>query len=275
MRERRFDCAAQPAALAQAVVAMVMVAPHVSFTDVSVRYGAVAALDHVTVEVPRHAISALIGPTRSGKSTFLKCLNRMIDVAGRCEVRGEVGIDGVNVFHVKKVDELRRKVGMVLPLPIGLPLSIYDNVALAPRLTGILSPNELDVRVEESLRAAALWDEVKDRLRQLGTTLSGGQQQRLAIARALSHKPEILCLDEFSIAIDPITTMKIEDVLVELKQRMTILIATNLVQQAHRVADQVLFFNAACLVEVGSTETMFSDHPASQMTFDYVRGRFG
>jgi phosphate transport system ATP-binding protein len=254
---------------------MAAVAMHVSFTDVSVRYGAVSALDHVTVDIPRHAISALIGPTRSGKSTFLKCLNRMIDVTGRCEVRGQVLIEGVNVFRAKKLDELRRTVGMVLPLPVGLPLSIYDNVALAPRLAGIHRNSELDTCVEESLRQAALWDEVKDRLRQLGTTLSGGQQQRLAIARALSHHPKILCLDEFSIAIDPITTMKIEDVLVGLKQRMTILIATNLVQQAHRVADQVLFFNAARLVEVGSTETIFSEHPASDMTFDYVRGRFG
>jgi phosphate transport system ATP-binding protein len=254
---------------------MATVAPHVSFRDVSVRYGAVSALEHVTVDIPRHAISALIGPTRSGKSTFLKCLNRMIDVTGRCYSRGQVLIDGVNVFHVRNVHELRRKVGMVLPLPVGLPLSIYDNVALAPRLAGMHSRGELDVRVEESLRQAALWDEVKDRLRHLATTLSGGQQQRLAIARALSHNPEILCLDEFSIAIDPITTMKIEDVLVGLKEGMTILIATNLVQQAHRVADQVLFINAACLVEVGSTDTIFSEHPASHMTFDYVRGRFG
>jgi phosphate transport system ATP-binding protein len=254
---------------------MATVAPHVSFRDVVVSYGAVSALEHVTVDIPRHAISALIGPTRSGKSTFLKCLNHMIDVNGRCYSQGQVLIDGVNVFHVRNVHELRRKVGMVLPLPVGLPLSIYDNVALAPRLAGMHSRRDLDVRVEESLRQAALWDEVKDRLRHLATTLSGGQQQRLAIARALSHNPEILCLDEFSIAIDPVTTMKIEDVLVGLKQRMTILIATNLVQQAHRVADQVLFINAGCLVEVGSTDTVFSEHPASHMTFDYVRGRFG
>lgn len=257
------------------MVTMAPVAPHVSFRDVSVRYGAVSALEDVTVDIPRHAISALIGPTRSGKSTFLKCLNRMIDVIGHCHSRGQVLIDGENVLHVKNVHELRRKVGMVLPLPVGLPLSIYDNVALAPRLGGMHSRRELDARVEESLRQAALWDEVKDRLRHLAPTLSGGQQQRLAIARALSHRPDILCLDEFSISIDPITTMKIEDVLVGLKQRMTILIATNLVQQAHRVADQVLFINAGHLIEVGSTDAVFSEQPASQMTFDYVRGRFG
>jgi phosphate transport system ATP-binding protein len=249
--------------------------PHVSFRDVVVRYGATSALEHVTVDVPRHTISALIGPTRSGKSTFLKCLNRMIDVSGDCDTRGEVLIDGVNVLHVKNVHALRRQVGMVLPLPVGLPLSIYENVALAPRLGGMHKRRDLDARVERSLRQAALWDEVKDRLRHLATTLSGGQQQRLAIARALSHDPDILCLDEFSIAVDPVTTMKIEDVLVGLKQRMTILIATNLVQQAHRVADQVLFINAGRLIEVGTTEVIFSEHPASQLTFEYVRGRFG
>jgi phosphate transport system ATP-binding protein len=254
---------------------MATAAPHVSFRDVTVRYGAVSALEHVSVDIPRHAISALIGPTRSGKSTFLKCLNRMIEVDGRCHLSGEVLIDGANVMHVANLHELRRRVGMVLPLPVALPLSIYDNVALAPRLAGMRSRGDLDARVEESLRQAALWDEVEHRLPHPAATLSGGQQQRLAIARALSHAPEILCLDEFSIAIDPITTMKIEDVLVELKQRMTILVATNLVQQAHRVADAVLFLNAGRLVEVGSTDTVFSEHPADHMTFDYVRGRFG
>jgi phosphate transport system ATP-binding protein len=249
--------------------------PHVRFRDVSVRYSAVTALEHVTVDVPRHAITALIGPARSGKSTFLKCLNRMIDVATHCQLRGQVLIDGTSVFEVTNVHELRRRVGMVLPLPVGLPLSIFDNVALAPRLAGMRRRAELDARVEASLRQAALWDEVKDRLCDPATTLSGGQQQRLAIARALSHDPEILCLDEFSIAIDPITTMKIEDVLIELKQRVTILVATNLVQQAHRLADQVVFFNAGRVVEVGTPETIFSEHPASRMTLDYVRGRFG
>jgi phosphate transport system ATP-binding protein len=235
----------------------------------------VNALEHVTVDLPRSAISALIGPARSGKSTFLKCLNRTIDISGHCHARGQVRIDGENVLDAKNVHALRRKVGMVLPLPVGLPLSIYDNVALAPRLSGMYNRRALDTRVEESLRQAALWDEVKDRLRHLATTLSGGQQQRLAIARALSHHPDILCLDEFSIAIDPVTTMRIEDTLVGLKTQITILVATNLVQQAHRIADQVLFFNAGRLVEAGSTETVFSEHPAAPLTFDYVRGHFG
>jgi phosphate transport system ATP-binding protein len=164
---------------------------------------------------------------------------------------------------------------MVLPLPVGLPLSVYDNVAFAPRVAGLHDRTELDALVEHCLRQAALWEEVKDRLRSLATTLSGGQQQRLTIARALSHRPEILCLDEFSIAVDPVTTMKIEDVLIELKTRMTILVVTNLVQQAHRLADHVAFLNNSRLVEVGPTDVIFSEHPANSMTFEYVRGHFG
>ena len=164
---------------------------------------------------------------------------------------------------------------MVLPLPVGLPLSVYDNVAFAPRMAGQRDRARLDALVEQCLRQAALWDEVKDRLQALATALSGGQQQRLTLARALSHQPEILCLDEFSIAVDPVTTMKIEDVLLELKQRMTILLVTNLVQQAHRLADRVAFFNASRLIEVGPTDVIFSDQPSNRLTFEYVRGRFG
>jgi phosphate transport system ATP-binding protein len=176
---------------------------------------------------------------------------------------------------MKNVVDLRHRVGMVLPLPVGLPLSVYDNVAFAPRMSGMTDRRELDPLVEQCLRQSALWDEVKDRLNMLGTTLSGGQQQRLAIARALSHGPDILCLDEFSIAVDPVTTMRIEDVLLELAQRMTILVATNLVQQAHRIASNVAFLNGGRLVEAGPTERIFSDSPASVITRDYVQGRFG
>ena len=164
---------------------------------------------------------------------------------------------------------------MVFPLPVGLPLSVYDNVAYAPRMAGVHDRDELDALVETCLRQAALWDEVKDRLRLLGTKLSGGQQQRLTIARALSHRPEILCLNRFSIAVDPVTTMKIEDVLVELKRNITIVVVTNLVQQAHRLADRVAFLNSSRVIEVGPTDVIFSEHPASPMTFDYVRGHFG
>ena len=249
--------------------------PHVAFKDVTVRYGTTVALSHIDLAIPRHQITAVIGPTRSGKSTLLKCVNRMVDAARHCRVEGLVFLDGVDVFTLRNVHDLRRRVGMVLPLPVGLPLSVYDNVALAPRLGGVHRRADLDAVVEECLRQAALWDEVKDRLGHLGTTLSGGQQQRLAIARALSHHPEILCLDEFSIAIDPITTMRIEDMLIDLKQRMTVIVATNLVQQAHRVADRVAFVNAGRLVDSGPTDVVFSEHPGSQLTFDYVRGQFG
>jgi phosphate transport system ATP-binding protein len=250
-------------------------AAHIVFKNLTVKYAARTALDRLNLEVPRHQIFGIIGAAGSGKTTLLKCVNRMIDVVRHVTTQGEVLVGGENVFLMRNVHDLRRRVGMVLPLPVGLPLSVYDNVAFAPRVAGLHDRAELDALVEQCLRQAALWDEVKDRLHVLATTLSGGQQQRLTIARALSHRPEILCLDEFSIAVDPVTTMKIEDVLLELKQRMTILMVTNLVQQAHRLADQVAFLNRARLVEVGPTSVIFSEHPASPMTFDYVRGRFG
>ena len=185
----------------------------------SVRYGAKTALRDITLEIPRHQIFGIIGPANSGKTTLLKCINRTIDFVPGVKVEGEVLVDDENVFSVRNVYDLRRQIGMVFPLPVGLPLSVYDNVAYAPRMAGVRDRAELDALVEKCLRQAALWDEVKDRMHMLGTKLSGGQQQRLTIARALSHRPKILCLDEFSIAIDPVTTMKIEDVLLELKQR--------------------------------------------------------
>jgi phosphate transport system ATP-binding protein len=253
----------------------VTVAAHISFRNLTVRYAAKTALDNVSLEMPLHQIFGIIGPASSGKTTLLKCINRMIEVVPNVSIQGQVFIGGQDVFQVKNVHDLRRRVGMVLPLPVGLPLSIYDNVAFAPRMAGLRDRAELDTLVEQCLHQAALWDEVKDRLQALATTLSGGQQQRLTIARALSHRPEILCLDEFSIAVDPVTTMKIEDVLLELKQRMTIVMVTNLVQQARRLADQVAFLNASHLVEVGPTDVIFSERPANRMTFDYVRGHFG
>jgi phosphate transport system ATP-binding protein len=254
---------------------MTAAAPHIAFKNVTVRYAAKTALDHITFEVPKHQIFGIIGPAGSGKTTLLKCINRMIDVTRHVTIQGQVLVGGEDVFLMRNVHDLRRRVGMVLPLPVGLPLSVYDNVAFAPRMAGLRDRGELDTLVEECLRQAALWDEVKDRLQVLATTLSGGQQQRLTIARALSHRPEILCLDEFSIAVDPVTTMKIEDMLLEIEQRMTIVMVTNLVQQAHRLADQVAFLNASHLVEVGPTAAIFSEHPANRMTFDYVRGHFG
>ncbi|HLU47823.1 MAG TPA: phosphate ABC transporter ATP-binding protein [Planctomycetota bacterium] len=248
----------------------------VEVRDLTVRYGSKTALDGVSFDVHAHEIFGIIGPANSGKTTLLKCINRTIDFVPAARITGEVRIDGEEVRQMKDVFKLRRRIGMVFPLPVGLPLSIYDNVAYAPRIAGSTrSKAELDDLVERCLRQAALWDEVKDRLSSLGTRLSGGQQQRLTIARALSHQPEILCLDEFSIAVDPVTTMRIEDVLVELKKEMTIILVTNLVQQARRLADRIAFLHRAKLVEVDDAETIFSERPASRLTFDYVRGHFG
>jgi phosphate transport system ATP-binding protein len=190
-------------------------------------------------------------------------------------VEGSIVFGGRDISEVKNVFALRRRIGVVFPLPVGLPLSIYDNVALAPRLSGIKEKSVLDETVERCLRRAALWDEVKDRLTALGSLLSGGQQQRLTIARALSQDPELLLLDEFSIAVDPVTTMRIEDVLKELKQEVTIILVTNLVQQARRLADRTAFFLSGELIEVGETEALFNGKAKDQRTLDYLEGRFG
>jgi phosphate transport system ATP-binding protein len=248
---------------------------HIAFRDVSVTYGTKTALREINLEIPRNRIFGIIGPSNSGKTTLLKCINRTIDFAKDARVLGQVLVDDEDVLRIKNVYDLRRKIGMVFPLPVGLPLSVYDNVAYAPRMAGVSDRAELDELVEKCLRQAALWDEVKDRMTTLGTKLSGGQQQRLTIARALSHRPKILCLDEFSIAVDPVTTMKIEDVLVELKHDTTIVLVTNLVQQARRLADNTALLNDSRLIEVGPTDLIFSEHPEHQMTFDYVRGHFG
>ena len=246
----------------------------IAFDDVDVYYGRKRALQNITMAIRPNTIFGIIGPANSGKTTLLKCINRMLDFVPSARVEGVVTVDGENVFRMRNVLPLRRRVGMVFPLPVGLPMSVYDNVAYAPRMSGAGDRRELDELVEKCLRQAVLWDEVKDRLKTLGTKLSGGQQQRLTLARALSLQPDILCLDEFSIAIDPVTTMKIEDVLLELKNEMTIVLVTNLVQQAHRLADDTAFLNDSRLVEVGPTETMFTQ-PAHQITLDYVTGQFG
>ncbi|MFQ5751088.1 MAG: phosphate ABC transporter ATP-binding protein [bacterium] len=247
----------------------------IQIADLEVRYGQKVALKGISLDVNANEIFGIIGPAQSGKTTLLKVINRTIDFVPSAQVEGTVKIDGVQVMKVKNVHAFRRKIGMVFPLPVGLPLSIYDNVAFAPRAAGIRKRTQLDELVERCLRQAALWDEVKDRLDSLGTKLSGGQQQRLTIARALSHQPEILCLDEFSIAVDPVTTMRIEDVLKELRSQMTIILVTNLVQQARRLADRTAFFLNGDLVEVDSNEVIFSNSPANKMTYDYVNGNFG
>lgn len=246
----------------------------ISFRNVTVRYGQKVALENISLEIPKKRIYAIIGPANSGKTTLLKCINRTIDFVPHAKVQGRVLVDGEDVFRIRNVYELRRKVGMVFPLPVGLPLSVYENVAYAPRRAGIRDRHELDGIVEKCLRQAMLWDEVKDRLQLLGTRLSGGQQQRLTLARALSLRPEILCLDEFSIAIDPVTTMRIEDILRELKNEMTIVLVTNLVQQARRLADYTAFFSASQLIEANETETIFTN-AANRLTERYVAGDFG
>lgn len=248
--------------------------PHIEIRDLRVRYGAHEALAGVSLTVPRGVIFGIIGPANSGKTTLLKCINRTIEFVAGTHVSGQVLVDGTDVFDVRNVYELRRRVGMVFPLPVGLPLSVYENVAYAPRRAGIRDRSTLDEIVERSLRQAMLWDEVKDRLNLLGTRLSGGQQQRLTLARSLSLEPEILCLDEFSIAIDPVTTMKIEDILRELKHQTTILLVTNLVQQARRLADHTAFFSASQLIEVGDTESVFT-RPRERLTERYVTGDLG
>ena len=243
--------------------------------QLTVQYGTKAALSKVSLDVERNEILGIIGPAQSGKSTLLKVLNRTIDFNPGVTVRGRVLMDGEDVLRTRNVYDLRRRIGMVFPLPVGLPLSIYDNVAFAPRMAGTRDRGRLNDIVERCLRQAALWDEVKDRLHTLGTKLSGGQQQRLTIARALSHQPEILCLDEFSIAIDPVTTMRIEEVLKELRAQVTILLVTNLVQQARRLADRTAFLLNGELVELDRSEVIFSGNPANRKTYEYVHGVFG
>lgn len=246
-----------------------------SVRDLTIRYGDKTALAGVSLDVREHEIFGIIGPAGSGKTSFLRALNRMDLFTASMRVDGEVVFDGRDIRRWRNVYALRRRIGVVFPLPVGLPLSVYDNVALAPRLAGVKKKADLDVIVERCLTRAALWDEVKDRLTSLGSLLSGGQQQRLTIARALSQEPDLLLLDEFSIAVDPVTTMRIEDVLKELRQETTIILVTNLVQQARRLADRTAFFLMGEMVEVGETEELFTGEVKDRRTRDYVEGRFG
>jgi phosphate transport system ATP-binding protein len=243
--------------------------------DLTISYGNTVALGNISLEIREHEIFGIIGPANAGKTSFLKSLNRMDMFNSNMQVKGDIQFNGLDIRHLKNVYALRSRIGVVFPLPVGLPLTIYENVALAPRLSGQKNKAELDIIVERCLTRAALWDEVKDRLNSLGSLLSGGQQQRLTIARALSQDPEVLMLDEFSIAVDPVTTMRIEDVLKELKHEMTIILVTNLVQQARRLASRTAFFlNGEC-VEIGETEDLFTGEVKDARTRDYVEGRFG
>ncbi len=247
----------------------------IEVTNLRVAYSGKEVIHGISFEIPKNEIIGVIGPAQSGKTSLLRCLNRTIGFTAGSSVSGSIKVDGQDIARMKNVYELRRRIGMVAPLPVGLPLTVYDNVAFAPRASGVRDGGELDALVERCLRQAALWDEVKERLDLLGTKLSGGQQQRLTIARALSHEPEILCLDEFSIAIDPVTTMRIESVLKELKQEMTIILVTNLVQQARRLASRTMFLWNGNVVEYDDNAVIFSDNPRERRTHDYVNGIFG
>lgn len=232
------------------------------------------ALKDINIEVPERKITALIGPSGCGKSTFLKSLNRMNDLVEGCKIEGEICLDGVDIYKDIDVNILRKKVGMVFQKPNPFPMSIYDNIAYGPRIHGVKSKVRLDEIVERSLKQAAIWDECKDRLKKSALGMSGGQQQRLCIARALAVEPDILLMDEPTSALDPISTLKIEDLAVELKEKYTIVTVTHNMQQAARIADKTAFFLLGEIVEFDDTEKMFST-PADKRTEDYITGRFG
>ena len=243
--------------------------------DLNLWYGEAQALHHVSLAVPEGSITALIGPSGCGKSTFLKTLDRMNDLVPTVRVEGQVLYKGRDIYAAGvDVNALRREVGMVFQKPNPFPMSIYDNVAYGPRTHGVRNKAKLDELVEKSLRGAAIWDEVKDRLKKNALGLSGGQQQRLCIARALAVEPTVLLMDEPTSALDPISTSKIEELATELKKRYTIIIVTHNMQQALRISDRTAFFLLGELVEYGDTETMFST-PAEKRTEDYITGRFG
>ena len=243
--------------------------------NLTLSYDGKVALRDVNLDVREHEIFGIIGPANSGKTSFLRAINRMDLMTRGMAVEGTVLFDGRDTATWRNVYSLRRRIGVVFPLPVGLPMTVYENVALSPRLRGIRKKSQLDEIVERCLTRAALWDEVKDRLGGLGSLLSGGQQQRLTIARALSQEPELLLLDEFSIAVDPVTTMRIEDVLKELRQELTIILVTNLTQQARRLADRTAFFLNGEQVEVTDTEAMFTRQSKDPRTQEYLEGRFG
>lgn len=243
--------------------------------DLSLWYGENKALKDINIEIPEKRITALIGPSGCGKSTFLKTLNRMNDLVPSVKITGEVSYNGNNIFSNElDVNELRREVGMVFQKPNPFPMSIYDNIAYGPRTHGIKSRVRLDEIVEEALRDAAIWDEVKDRLKKNALGLSGGQQQRLCIARALAVKPKVLLMDEPTSALDPISTSRIEELSLKLKEKYTIIIVTHNMQQAVRISDYTAFFLLGELVEFDKTEKIFSQ-PEDKRTEDYITGRFG
>ena len=242
--------------------------------NLNLHYGDFHALKDIQMNIAENEITAFIGPSGCGKSTFLKCLNRMNDLVEGCKVTGKIELDGEDIYGNMDVNKLRKRVGMVFQKPNPFPMSIYDNIAYGPRTHGIRGKKELDEIVERSLKNAAIWDELKDRLKKSALGLSGGQQQRLCIARALAVEPEVILMDEPTSALDPISTSKIEDLVVELKNKYTIIMVTHNMQQATRVSDKTAFFLLGEMIEYGNTEKVFS-MPKDKRTEDYITGRFG
>ncbi|HBF65879.1 MAG TPA: phosphate ABC transporter ATP-binding protein [Clostridium sp.] len=246
----------------------------ISISDLELYYGNFKALKDIYLEVPENEITAFIGPSGCGKSTLLKSLNRMNDLIEGCRITGQVLLDGEDIYKGMDLNLLRKRVGMVFQKPNPFPMSIYDNVAFGPRTHGVRSKVKLDEIVEKALRDAAIWDEVKDRLKKNALGMSGGQQQRLCIARALAVQPEVLLMDEPTSALDPISTSRIEDLALELKKEYTIVMVTHNMQQAARISDNTAFFLLGEVVEFGKTEELFS-MPKDKRTEDYITGRFG
>ena len=242
--------------------------------NLNLHYGDFHALKNIQMDIAENEITAFIGPSGCGKSTFLKCLNRMNDLVEGCKITGKIELDGENIYGNMDVNQLRKRVGMVFQNPNPFPMSVYDNIAYGPRTHGIRGKKELDEIVERSLKNAAIWDELKDRLKKSALGLSGGQQQRLCIARALAVEPEVILMDEPTSALDPISTSKIEDLVVELKSKYTLIMVTHNMQQATRVSDKTAFFLLGEMIEYGNTEQLFS-LPKDKRTEDYITGRFG
>jgi phosphate transport system ATP-binding protein len=247
----------------------------IEIKNLTVNYGTKDVIHKLNLDIYQNEVLAIIGPANSGKSSLLRSLNRMMDFHPTAKVSGDIKLDGESIYIDEDSTFLRRRIGMVSPLPVGLPMSIRENVTYAPRMAGCKDQKELDFIMEDCLKKAALWDEVKDRLDGLATKLSGGQQQRLTIARALSHHPEVLCLDEFSIAIDPVTTMKIEAVLHELKKNMTIVMVTNVINQAKRLGDRTAMMLHGSILDLDDNEKLFNGVVKDQRTKEYIEGLFG
>ncbi len=245
-----------------------------SVSDLNLFYGNFQALKNINMDISKGKITAFIGPSGCGKSTFLKTINRMNDLIEGVKITGNITMDGVDIYKDMDAIQLRTRVGMVFQQPNPFPMSIYDNVAYGPRIHGIRKKNQLDEIVEKSLRQAAIWDEVKDKLKKSALAISGGQQQRICIARTLAIEPEVILMDEPTSALDPISTLKIEDLATELKQFYTIIIVTHNMQQAGRISDKTAFFLTGEVIEYGDTEQIFNK-PRNKKTEDYITGRFG